>query len=321
MVMLKNLSRFDANETVFFNRSLETIDPADYMTLFAGLFSRRLIPRVEGLDPYALTYTYRTWEVTGRATIGAPHSNDDGVVGVKASEQSVSIKEIDVSYGWTVNEIKQAAKMGTQLDQLTIQAAMSAVARRIDTILAVGVPGTNITGLLNNANVLSSTPVAKTGGGTAWSGATVKPSEMIADINKIVNETRAALKQASFAPGGDGTPAFDRFVVALPSTLYALIAATPRSDNSDTTILQYILRNNPWLESIEEWWQLDTADAGNPMIVCYPRNPMAVGAIIPREFESLPPQEVGRDIVIPASGTCGGTIIRYPVAVRYMKTV
>jgi hypothetical protein len=329
--LAKIAARFDSNETIFFSRELETIDPTEYMTLFAGLRARTLIPLAENVDPLDLTYTYRMWEVTGRATIGAPNANDAGIIGVKATEASTPIKKIPVSYSWGVDEIKQAAKKGVSLDRMTVQAAMSEVARAVDHILAFGVPGTQITGLLNNTDVdTTSTPVTKTGGGTPWSAASL-PGEWLADLNLIVNDTRKALKQASLAPGGAGTPAFDRFVLGLPSHHYGLVASTPRATTSDTTVLKYALLNNPWIESIEEWWKLDAADVedhgtignddGDPMIICYPRNPMCIGGVIPREFESLPPQEEGDNIVVYANGKCGGTVIRYPVAVRYLLDV
>ncbi len=316
-------ARFDSNETVFLSRELESIDPTEYMTLYAGLRGRTLIPLATNVDPVSLTYTWRRWEVTGRATIGAPHANDSGIIGVKRTEASTSIKKIPVSYGWSVDEIKQAAKAGVPLDSVTVQAAMSEVARTTDTILAFGVPGTNITGLLNNADVDdSSTPVTKTGGGTAWTDVAL-PSELLADLNLIIRDTRAALQQASLAPGGNGTPAFDRFVILVPQKHYALLL-NPRSATSDTSILELALKNNPHIESIEEWWQMDKADpaaGGSPMIACYPRDTMCIGGVIPREFESLDPQPEGHDIVIPASGVCGGTVVRYPVAVRYLKGV
>lgn len=320
-------ARLDANETVFFSRQLESIDPTEYFVLFAGLLGRRYIPLIDGVAPWANVYTYRMFEIVGQAKVGAPnaHAKDHPSVQVIAREYSRTVKEIPVVYGWTVREIQQAAATGTPLDRLTVQAAMSAVARKVDQMLAFGEEGTDITGLANHPSVEATnivTPVAKTGGGTAWSGATVKASEIIADVNKLVSTTRARLKQASAMPGGDGMPAFQRYTVLLPTTNYALIASTPRSDNSDTTILKYLLQNNPWIESIEEWSELDTADpSGGGRAVAYPRDPMALGALIPQEFESRPPQEEGHDIVIPALGTCGGTVIRYPVAVSYMDDI
>ncbi len=313
-------ARFDANETVFLARELESIDPTNYMSLYAGLRGRQLIPLAPNVDPLSLTYTWRRWEVTGRAKVGAPHANDEGIVQVFRTEASTPIKKIPVSYGWGVDEIRQAARAGVALDQVTVQAAMSVVARKVDSMLAFGEPGTQITGLLNNTTVDdSTTPVTKTGSGTAWTVAAT-PSELLADLNLIIADTRAALKQASFAQGGEGTPAFDRFVIAVPSFHYGLLM-NPRSSTSDTSVLELALKNNRHIESIEEWWQLDTADGGNPMIVCYPRDEMCVAGIIPREFESLDPQAEGHEIMIPASGTCGGTVIRYSVAVRYLKGV
>lgn len=313
--------RFDSNETIFFARELETIDPVNYMELFAGLRAKVLFPEVEGIDPLDKAYTYRMWSIQGQARVGGPNSNDSGTVSIAAKEVTQPIKDIDVEYGWTVDDIKRAAKTGAPLDQLTIQAAMSIVARKQETMIAFGEPGTLITGMLNNAAVDGTTvPVTKTGGGTAWTTA-AKASELLADINLIVNTTRQRLKQASKMPGGDITPAFDRFVVLLPSFHYGLVNSTPRSDNSDTTVLQYALQNNRFIESIEEWWELDTANAGSPMIMCYPRNAMWGGWIGPRTFDSQNPQEHGKNIVIPATGNCGGGCIRYPVAASYLKTV
>ena len=322
-VLSKIASRFDANETIFFARELETIDPTIYMTMFAGLVGRKLIPLIPNVDPLDLTYTYRMWAVTGRSRVGGPNSNDDGVVGIQATEASTPIKSIPVEYGWTVDEIKQAAKKGVSLDMLTVQAAMAQVARKVDDMLALGEPLTTIGGLLNNATIYADNLIVattKTGTGNQWGPASL-PAEHLADLNNIVSGTRFRLKQASMAPGGNGTPAFDRFVVGLGSTEYSIAASEPRSTTSDTTTLQYALRNNPWIESIEEWWKLDTCDpsTSTPMIICYPRDPMALGAVIPREFESLPPQEQGRNIVIHADGKCGGTVIRYGVAVSYMR--
>ena len=95
---------------------------------------------------------------------------------------------------------------------------------------------------------------------------------------------------------------------------------TPRSDNSDTTILE-MAKKSQFVEDIVEWNLLDTADGGDPMIVAYPRNAMCLGGVIPREWEQREPQEQGHDINVPAIASCGGTVIRYPIAVRYLKGV
>ena len=320
-----NLPRLDASDIVHFARQLEHIDPTNYQTLFAGILGRRYIPLIEGVSPLVNEYTYRMYTVSGEAKLGGSHAKDHRIVSVTATEHTSAIKQIPVAMNWTVREIQQAAKYGSPLEQMTIRAAMSSIARRVDRMLAFGETGTTIKGLVNNATVNFTTPSTKTGtgAGTKWIRAVpVSPDEIIADISKLVSEVRAQLQQATLLPGGDMTPAFNRFVLLLDSANYAYIASTPRSANSDTTILQYVLRNNPWLESVEEWWQLDLADTAGtgPRAVLYPRDPMAVGALIPDEWTQLDPQAEGHDIVVPASGSCGGTVVRYPVAMGYMET-
>lgn len=316
--MRLNIPKLDSNQNVFFARQLEDFDTRNYEVLFAGLLGRRYIPHVEGVAEWANVHTYRMYEMVGAAKVIGPDSNDLPRVSVKAKEVSRTIKEIGVSYSWKVREIQQAAATNTPLDSLTVQAARTAVAREVDDLLAIGNSAYGIEGLLKTTGVQLVAPGTKsgTGAGTAWIRAVaVSPDEILADINNLVAQTRARLKQA----GGE-TPVFARFTILLDTANYGYIATTPRSPNSDTTILKYALQNNPWLESIEEWSQCDAADHDNTncRAVCYPRDPMALGALVPQEFTALAPQESGLDIIVPATGSCGGTIVRYIVAVSYM---
>lgn len=319
-------TRLDAADSYFLSQQLENLDPTAYYELFAGRIGRRFIPVVDNIAPYDEVYKYQMVHFKGSAKKGGPHTKDHRAATVVKTEVTQAMKKIPVEYGWTVDEIRASKAKGLNLDSDSLQAAVGSVEQEIDDMLAFGDPSTtSITGLLNNAAIADTTPIAKTGGGTSWLGATVKPSEIIKDITNMVADARESLKQA--LEPGTGMPAFAKFSLLLPQKHMSLIASTPRSDNSDTTILRYVLDNNPWLASIEDWWQLDEADAGNPMAVLYPAmpngvgHPRAMGALIPYDFESLDPQERGHDIVVPASGKCGGVAIRYPVAFRYLKAI
>lgn len=315
--MRTNLSRLDSNQNIFFSRQLENIDTKAYEVLFAGMLGRRYIPLVEGVPEWANVHTYRMYEMTGSAKVIGPSSNDLPRVGVKATEHSRVIKQIATSYGWLIREIQQAAATGAPLDDMTVMAARSACAREIDDLLATGNSDYNIEGLYTLTGVNTTTAVTKTGGGTAWTSAGCTPDEILKDISNIVTDTRAALKQADAQ-----VPQFGKFTLLLPTAQYSKIATTARSATSDTTILRYALENNPWLESIEEWDKGNGAGAGpSDRAVLFPRNPLWGGAIIPQEFSSLPPQEEGLGIVVPATASCGGVICRYPVAARYMDAI
>lgn len=329
MQPIASQSRLDSGDIVFLERELRHIDPSTFYTLFAGLKGRQYIPTIDGISPLRNEYAYKMCTVVGTnptGKFGAPHSNDATTVSVSYTETVSSIRQIPVSMKWSVRELKQSAAFaGGKLQDDTIRAAMSYVERERDRMLAFGATGTNITGLLNATGVNSTTPSTKTGtgAGTAWiRTVAVNPDEILADIAKMVSDTRTALNQASEMPGGSDIPAFDKWVLLLDQANYTYISQTPRSTTSDKTILQWALQQNPWLESIEEWWRCDTAGGSSShRAVLYPRNVMCVGAVIPEEWSMEPWQYVGHDIVVPANGSCGGTVVRYPVACRFMDNI
>lgn len=317
--------RLDAADSYFLSQQLESMDPTTYYELFAGRIGRRFIPVIDNIAPFDEVYKYSMVHFKGSAKKGGPRAKDHRSVTVVKTEVKQSIKKIPVSYGWTVDEIRASRAKGLNLDSDTLQAAVGSVEQEIDDMLAFGDDqNASITGLLNHPNITDSTPVTKTGGGTTWTGAAL-PKEIIKDVTTMVSDARAALKQANEV--GTGMPAFSKFGLLLPQLHMSIIASTPRSDNSDTTILQWLLTNNPWLASVEDWWQCDEADDGDPMAVLYPAlpggqgHPRAMGAIIPVDFESLDPQMTGHDVTVPASGKCGGVAIRYTMGFRYLKGI
>lgn len=316
-------TRLDAFDIAFLNRELRHVDPVSYPTLFAGLLGRRYIPQIMGVSPLKDEYQWTQATIVGDAKLGAPGASDMTRVSVSYTPNVSSIKQIPVSMSWTIREIKQSAAFANgKLQDDTIRAAMSVVARKREAMLALGVTGTNIGGLLNATGVNTTSAATKTGtgAGTLWIRAVpVSPDEILADIAKMVSNLRLQLKQASLAPGGDNMPAFARFVLLLDEANYTYISQTPRSSTSDRTILQWALTQNPWLESIEEWNQCDTAAAGgNHLAVLYPRDVMCVGCLIPDEWSMEPYQYEGHNVVVPASGSCGGTVVKYPVALQYL---
>jgi hypothetical protein len=306
--------RLDSNESVFLARELESFDPTRYFELYAGLRARRFVPPIQGIAPYDRVYTYSMWGITGKADFYGQHAKDLPRVGVTRREYSRAIKPIGAAFGWTIDEIRAAAAKGIPLDDTTQIAATTAIERKIDTLLALGDEDSGFTGLLNDAGIATDNSVTAVGN---WG---TDPANWMASLNKLVGETRARLKLASQMPGGDSIPAFDRFQILLPTAEYAQVKQTPFSDQHPGSVLQVFLANNEeWVSGVAEWSLLDEIDSGDPRAVCYPLNPAALGAAIGREFTQEAPQPEGLSINVPCSASCGGTVIRYPVAFSYMK--
>jgi len=119
-----------------------------------------------------------------------------------------------------------------------------------------------------------------------------------------------------------GSPVFTDLTVLLPVTQHALISQKRMGDASDKTILRFVIENSPYINAIEPWRHCKGAGAGDTdRAVCYPRNPLVVGGIIPMETQSMPPVQRNLEFVVNMVASCGGVVVRYPVSMRYMDGI
>lgn len=296
----------DSFQTAFFDRALTSIDPTKYWELFPGFKALRFVPRVQNISPYDRAYEYTMWKISGDAKYYGQHAKDLPLVQVQATPFSRPIKPLGAAMNWTLDEIRSAAARNVGLEEATIMAAMSIIARKIDKSIALG-DGVN-TGLINNADIISDNTVAAVGGFNS-------AQDYIDSLIKLVADTRARLQGASKLPGGDSIPAFDRFTILMPTDKYTTVKTTVIPDTNGKTVLQFFLEAmGDWVEGVEDWSELDDLNRA----VIYPRNPMALGAVIGREYTQEAPQPVGLEINVPVHASSGGTVIRYGVAFSYM---
>src|SRR6185436_10043985 len=213
---------------------------------------------------------------------------------------------------WTIDAVRAARESGSDLQMDTLVGAMTSIEQDIDSALAIGVPGTSVGGLMNNANI-QSTAAAGT-----WASASA--DAIIADVAKLITEAQDALKQAQ-VPGTNDVM-FTQFSLYLPLVRCSKIDMTPRGSVNDTTILEFV-RKFSALKAVIPWWRLDSI-AGSPKAVLVPAldngvmNPLAGGALLPLDFERLPEQYRGRTVDVPCAGKGGGFACPYPVAFRYL---
>lgn len=307
-------ARLDAAESVWFKRQLEFIDKTMYETVWPENKARSLIPTQGGIPDWAKAYTWRMFDRFGKAKIAANMADDIPRADRSGQESSKIIKPVTAAYGWDIFEIKAAAATGVQLDAMKAVAARFAIETEVDEVLAIGASAHGLEGLLNQGTFNNITPITKTGGGTAWTLAAT-PDEIAGDVFKMCSETIDAMK-------GAGGPVFQRFTILMPIKQYGLIAQRRMSEFSDVTILNYILKNSPWVESIEPWYRLTGLGAGSTdRMVAYPRNPMVVAGIVPMEFTSQPPDLRNLEYVINCLSTTGGTVVRYPIALSYLDGI
>lgn len=301
----------DASENAFFSRQLEAIRPGLLEVKFAELKGLQFVP-MRGLPLGAQVHTYRYFESYGKAELMATLSKRADRSEVKGSEATTLIRSMGASYAYDIQEIRSAQMAGLDLENRKAMAARRAIAQLHDDILTLGdgtAPYLGLYGLFALASTLSFTTSTGGAGGTTFASKT--PDEVVTDLhrqtNLIVSNSKDLHKPNT---------------MIMPLTTYQYCATTRMGDGSNTTILDFFRQTTPYITSIQTSTRLETAGSGSSKrIVCYEKSPDVLEALVPVEFEQLPPQWDGYESVTQCHGRTGGVVCYFPKAVCYADNV
>lgn len=298
--------RLDDNESAFFQRQLDYIKSQTYDIKYAELKARKLIPVSSEADPGAEKIFYRQYDQSGLAKVISNYADDLPRADVKGTEYSASVKTLGDSYGYNVIEARNAIYGNVPLEQRRANAARRAVAQLENKIAFFGDTKANLVGLFNQANVTSVTiPADGTGSSKLWS--TKTPDQILRDMNLVAN-TVVSTSLGVEIPD----------TMLLPLSQYNYVASTARSANSDTTILNYFLQNNPYIKQVEWLNELLGAGAGGTdRMYAYRRSPEVLTMEVPSDFEQLELQIVNLEYKIPCIERFAGVLVYYPLAIAY----
>jgi len=313
---LQHVGRMDAGESGFFARQLEFIKAKTYDVLYPEYKAQRLLPVTTEAGPGAETITYRQFNVIGQMKLLARNAKDLPRVDTYGKEFTSKIKSWGNSYGYTVQEIRAAMYAQIRLEQrkanaarLSYEQTVNRVAWFADGSAAYG----GIVGLFYNTNV---THASVANGNWLLNDGSLNPSVtpdmIIQDVNQVIANVQVLTKDVEHVTQ-----------VLLPVGHYAIIAATPRSSISDTTILEFLRANHPEVtfESLNEAKAVSPAPStpSDPLssanlLIAYARNPDKLTLEIPQPFEQFPVQEIGLEYQVPCHSRMAGVITYYPLA-------
>ena len=293
--------RLDANETAHLLKQLEFVKAQTYDIQHGPLKAMQFVPVDSSADPGAESITYRQWTQFEMAKIIANFADDLPLVDVAVAEFTCAVKSLGSAYQWSIQDLRNAAMSGSNLDQRRARACRMAIERRIDEIGANGVPNTNITGLLNNPNI----PIIILPNLGAWP--TLSPAFIIENMNAMAQAVTLATLEA-----------FEADTMLLDSVTFNHIAQTPIAIDNQTTILRSFLANNPYIKNIDQWTKLNTAGAsGIHRSVTYMRDPTVLQYNVPMMFEQFPPQAKSLSFVVPCHARVSCVEVHYPLAMTY----
>lgn len=296
----------DADGAVFFQRQLEHIKARSYDVKYAELKARMLFPVSNEAGPGVNTITYRTYDQAGAAKIINAYADDLPRADVAGKETSIQVRSVGISYGYNLDEIQSSQLTGAALDQRRANAARRANEQTVNDVAFFGDAISGMGGLFDNPNIPTGA-VVNPGGGTEWVNKT--PDEILFDINDLFADIFETTKMVE---SGN--------TLLLPPAQWSYIAATPRSANSDTTILQYVVQNSPFLQSeadvipVNECLAANNPELATDAMVAYDRNPDKLQLEIPVELEMLPIQQKNLEFIVPGRSRLAGLNIYYPLS-------
>ncbi len=296
--------RLDAGETAAFTRQLQHIEAEIYRTEYPANRARDFIPVDSSVPNWADSFVWRIWDWAGMAKIITRYSDDLPAVDVMAAEKVQKIESLGDSFGYSIQDLRAASRLNIPLDTEKGELARQAIANKEENLAVFGDTATGLPGFVNMPNVpILSPPGDLTGD---WLGGTTTPAQVLADLHAM---PKAVVKNTKNTHKPD--------TLLLPLDHYAYISQTTLNQYSDATILDVFLKQSAFIRNVDQWNYLDEADDGDPMAVCYHRNPKVVKLVIPQEFEMLPPQPRNLAFTVPCHSRFGGVSWRYPLAAVY----
>lgn len=299
-------ARNDAGETAAFQRQLEYVIAETYRVEYPDLRAKDFIPVDTRVPSGAESFVWRLWDYAGMAKIISNFADDLPTVEILGAEKAQGIKSVGVGYTYSIQDVRAAQLANLPLETEKADAARRAHENKIEKLAAFGDSAEGLPGFLNNPNVPILSPPGDLNG--AWLNPATNPKDILKDLHKLANSVRVATK---------GTHAPDTML--LPIEFFDHLSTLRLSDLTEVTVLQAFLKTSPYIKNVDQWVQLDKADAlgTGPRVVVYQRNPRAVSLVIPQQFEQFPPQLQGLGFKIPCHSRIGGVVWRYPLSAAY----
>lgn len=299
------MSEFRMDEAgLFLERQLEYIRPQVFETVYADIKYPTILPVTSEAGNAAQTFTYRVMDSTGDFRLLADAADDLPRADISQIEKSINIRSFGGSFGYTVQELRAAQMANIALEQRRAAAVRRAYEEKVEEVAMFGEASASLAGFFNNAtvDVLTADKWFTDSGTTA--------QEML----ELLNYGVTAIVNGSKMKEQPDT-------ILMPYEDFRVVSTQRNSDSSDVTVLEYFLRTNPYITSIEPINQLDKDNSGlstNRMVV-YKRDPQKVQLHIPQPLELFPPQQRGLEFIVPAHARVGGVAIYFPKSVVYVQ--
>lgn len=277
---------FDAGESVFLAKELEHVRSTAIQVKKSPLNAFQLFPVQTDIPEGAESAVQKYFDGTGVAKLVSSYSDTLPRVDVIAKQETVKVFTGGVSYGYSIDELKNAMFANRPLDAMKATQARRGIDMLINDIAFKGKAENKIVGFLDNTNVSQVTLTAGAGSGNPTAIASKAALEMVKDFGDIIN----AINNAT-----DGVEVAN--TVAMTPSLYNTLNST-LIPNINVTVLQFLKGNFPEITRWMKVRELVAAKAGKDVVVCGNFAPDTIRLEVPTRFESLPVERRNLEYVV-----------------------
>ena len=289
---------------LFLARELETILARTFETEYADIKYSQILPISTEVATGSDSFTYKIFDAQGSMKIIADKGSDLPRADILRKEVTHPVRSLGASFAYSIQETRAAAQVpGLQLEQRRANAVRRAYEEKVQDVAYFGSSADGIDGLFNNANVDKIVP-------NKWFDGTITTDEML----EILNEGPTRIIQNSNMKEQPNT-------MLVPQNVFRIISTRRASDASDTTVLEYFLRTNPYIRAVEPINDLEAAKSvlSKDRIVCYDRSPEKLQLHIPQTLEFLPPVRQNLEFSVAAHARVGGVALYYPKSAIFVE--
>ena len=296
-----------ATGLAFLLSQLTHIESKMYEKKYKAITYPGIIPVSNEAGEWAESVTYFFMDGAAVAKFVGTKSLNVPIAEIGTDKITVPVELGATGYEYSDEELRQAIQLKRALPQLKSNTARRAYEELAQRVAMLGDVTHNLPGFINNTNVTAAT-VVNPGSGTEWVNKT--PNQILFDINDFMGDIFVDTLQVE-KPN----------TLLLPTAQWNYLAGTPRSDNSDTTLLAWLIANSPYLTSdadIIPVTELASAGGGaTDRMMAYDKDMDKVVFHIPMPLRFTEPQRKGRGFEVPGEFKLSGIEFRYPGSARY----
>lgn len=300
----------EASAGLFFRDELRHVLPQALEKVYAEIPYSRLVPISNEIPEGAETYKYDMYDRTGEFNLIADYGDDLPTSDVRRGEVINSIRPFGGSFKYTVDELRKAQFAKQSIEQRRADAVKQAYEERANRVCLFGQAGTGLKGFFNHPTVdrIVSTGNANDG----WfDGSAITPIQMRTilqqGVDYMVSTTRMVERPDT---------------ILLPYLVHQKLVTTINEPGTDTTVLEFFLKTNPFIRNVEAINELTPANSFGALsaerIVFYKRDPGKLKFHIPMPLKFHNPQQRNLVWTVPAEAKFGGVQLSYPKSILYV---